>query len=286
LQALEADRLEQVSVPGTVDSWSDLMYVYDRRPQSASSWRILPRPSARTVEESGPPGAGRVKVTQCDAPELPRVLFVHDSFGPSFETLLAESCSRLACRWSFGFDSADVEAEKPDVVLQLFVERVLVEQRPDQIAMRDQWLARDAFVESRDVLYSLDPTADPPQLAPWNEATCRKVADGAEDAVEIEVRSWKDLALLPELAPGGSAAVCVDVSSSVRTTLLLFYQLDPRDEYLRTRSVSVPLEPGRNRVYLRLDADGIRGRLGLRPGAARGGYLVHGLEIRRVRGPG
>jgi hypothetical protein len=282
LKPLDASRLEAVDVPGTVDSWSNMMYVYDRRPQGARMWRILPHPCARTLVEKGPYGQSRVKVTELDARELPRVLLVHDSFGPSLEGMLAEGVSRLACHWDLGFDVSEVDSEKPDVVVQLLVERVLVEYAPDMMKMKIPPSDRDAFMASRDVIFSLDPAADPPQVTGWSEATCRKAADGSEPAVEIGVRTWKDLALLPEIEPGGSTSVFVDVTAPARTMLLLFYQLDPKDAYLRERSVSVPIEAGRNRVYLRLEPHAIRGRLGLRPGAARGTYLLHGLEIRRL----
>ncbi len=168
------------------------------------------------------------------------------------------------------------------MVVHLLVERALVELSPDQLKMKVEPTDRKAFEGSREVSFSLDPAADPPQLSAWREATCRKVADGSEPTVEIEVRTWEDLALVPEIESAESTAVFVDVTAPAPTTLLLFYQLDPQDAYLRKRSVSVPLEAGRNRAYLRIDQPGIRGRLGLRPGAARGSYLLHGLEIRRL----
>jgi alginate O-acetyltransferase complex protein AlgJ len=111
------------------DSWGRHMYIDDLRPQKVTTLSPLPGPRARVVLERGS-GLGRRKVTVVDDPSLPRALLVHDSFGPCVDALLAEHFSRLECRWGNDIDLKLVEAERFDVVIQMFVERALVTQRP------------------------------------------------------------------------------------------------------------------------------------------------------------
>jgi hypothetical protein len=59
------------------------------------------------------------------APELPSVLMFHDSFGTGVHKLLAERFARLTAVAAPGIDVKLLEAEKPAIVLDLYVERVL-----------------------------------------------------------------------------------------------------------------------------------------------------------------
>ena len=107
------------------------MYIGDLRPQLSTAWKIRPRPSARILRETGPKAAaGRKRVTEIPDSKLPRALFFHDSFGPCVDRLFGESFGHLGCYWNTGCDAAELEAEKPDVVIQLFVERILLRPPP------------------------------------------------------------------------------------------------------------------------------------------------------------
>ncbi len=65
-------------------------------------------------------------VYQIDDPKLPRILFYRDSFGTLLMPYLAETCQRLACVWTptplFDLNTR----EKPDLVIQVMVERFLI----------------------------------------------------------------------------------------------------------------------------------------------------------------
>jgi hypothetical protein len=52
-----------------------------------------------------------------------RVLLVHDSFGVAVRLMLASDVGRLACVGSYGLPDEVVESERPDVVVQLLVDR-------------------------------------------------------------------------------------------------------------------------------------------------------------------
>ncbi len=55
----------------------------------------------------------------------PRGVMLHDSFGADFRRMFSSDFQRLTAAGTYGFPTALIEAEKPDVVIQLFVDRVL-----------------------------------------------------------------------------------------------------------------------------------------------------------------
>ncbi len=55
----------------------------------------------------------------------PRGVMLHDSFGADFRRMFASDFQRLTAAGTYGFPTALIEAEKPHVVIQLFVDRVL-----------------------------------------------------------------------------------------------------------------------------------------------------------------
>src|SRR5258706_216186 len=65
------------------------------------------------------------------APGLPSVLMFHDSFGTGLHKLLAERFARLTAETAPGIDLKLLEAEKPGIVLDLYVERVLTTLLPE-----------------------------------------------------------------------------------------------------------------------------------------------------------
>ena len=62
---------------------------------------------------------------RADKPRLCVLLF-RDSFGETVGKYLAEECSRLVSCSEYGIDAALIEAERPDLVLEIYVERKLL----------------------------------------------------------------------------------------------------------------------------------------------------------------
>jgi hypothetical protein len=137
LAPIEEGRIERVRLPENDDNWRFRMWASDRNPQTAWSWRILPAPAAVCVLEKGRLGTGRIRVTEVASPTPLRVLFLHDSFASYGEGLLEETVSHLAKHWTPGFDTDDLEAETPSVVVHLLVERALVALPPKEIELRE-----------------------------------------------------------------------------------------------------------------------------------------------------
>ena len=140
-----------------------------------------------------------------------------------------------------------------------------------------------SFLESSDVLYSMDVDRVPLEITGLGETRCAP-GDGA---LGIRTTAAQDPAVLPPVAlpADGSAAIFLDVTCPAPTPLVVFYKLEPEDTYRFRRSFHVDLGAGRNRVYQRLDARDIQGPLAILPGMKAGDYQLHALEIRRLHGP-
>lgn len=63
-------------------------------------------------------------------PDAPRLLIFRDSYATAFQALLAEHFSFVRFRWFYGFQRKLVKKDKPDIVIQFFVERVLAGELP------------------------------------------------------------------------------------------------------------------------------------------------------------
>jgi hypothetical protein len=250
------------------------MWVDDLNPQHGHTFKIVPRPESEPVLEWGPAGAGRVRVMELPERTPLRVLLLHDSFTVYCESLLEESVSHLAMHWTHRFQANDLEIEKPTVVVHVLVERALVSVPPEDIELKYLPTDREIFEASKESILTLDPAA----VTPWGDAVCHPAEAGG---VEAEFRDWRGLALLPEVPLAGDMVLFADVTTPVRTSLLVFTQQSTAGAYTKKQSIGVQLEAGRNRVYLRIQQPGIGGRLGLRVGAATGKMLVHFVEIRR-----
>ncbi len=72
-----------------------------------------------------PSWAQRSLVMEHPDRRLPRAVMFRDSFAVNLVPFLSEHFARVHYLWKYDFDFQTVEREKPDVVLQEFVERVL-----------------------------------------------------------------------------------------------------------------------------------------------------------------
>ena len=58
---------------------------------------------------------------------LPRAVMFRDSFAIWLTPLLSENFSHIRYSWQYTFDREIIERERPDIVIQEMVERVLVD---------------------------------------------------------------------------------------------------------------------------------------------------------------
>lgn len=117
-------RLVRAGLPDEmVEAWSPLADLPARR------WDGRPLAPARRPLQSdiwsawreGPDGV-REAVLTVDDPSLPTAVVFHDSFMPALLPYLAQHFRRVRCVWHH-WHQAVVDAERPDVVLQLIVAR-------------------------------------------------------------------------------------------------------------------------------------------------------------------
>jgi hypothetical protein len=129
------DAFERFDCPDSGDSLTPRMYIGDLLVQRNHAYR----PTATRVKThvKGKFGIGRVSRSRHDDPALPRMILMHDSFGPSLEAGLAEQCSYLECRWSMELDLDEVVELAPDVVVDLYVERILNHLNPVKLVPSD-----------------------------------------------------------------------------------------------------------------------------------------------------
>lgn len=126
MRAAPLDERELVLVPAPrlYDSWARRMYIEGVLPSEPSEY-VPTVPRAHVVRERARDAIGTTLVTAVGGATHPRALFVHDSFGPYLERLLAEHFASLTCAWTNAFDDSLVKASQPDIVIELFVERRL-----------------------------------------------------------------------------------------------------------------------------------------------------------------
>jgi hypothetical protein len=134
LPALRVVTLSDFSMV-TESSHGDLGYVLglpdEFRQESVSLVPRRPRRARYTEGATGPVvGSGDLferRASACPGAEIPSAVVFHDSFGVGFIPLLAEHFERAVfARTKGGFDRELVERERPAIVIDEFVERMLM----------------------------------------------------------------------------------------------------------------------------------------------------------------
>lgn len=122
---------ELVRTPSTqnLDSWALRMYVHDlMRTHALLVDAPAARKRARLVRDES--ATGGFSEQRVDDERLPRVLLLHDSFLYGVLPLLAEHCERITYAPRDYLDPAALDEQRPDVVVELWVERFLGEWNP------------------------------------------------------------------------------------------------------------------------------------------------------------
>jgi hypothetical protein len=125
LQPVDVVRLRPDELGDSEAIW---MYVGDLFPQKPSSYYPVRVPRARVID----PGwdATHPRRLEVDDPALPRAIVMHDSFGVGIEPLLSGCFRRSTWLHDITFPTQAIEEEHPDVVLAIYVERVLATWNP------------------------------------------------------------------------------------------------------------------------------------------------------------
>jgi hypothetical protein len=279
----EREDLELEIVPGYGDTWGTSMYIEDLLPQRITVYSPPPDPRARVAIQTVW-GANRESVAEKDDASLPRALLFHDSFGPYVEELLGRHFSVLVCSWRNDFDTATIERAQPDVVIELFVERILVQQKPTDSIPAPRNPEREAFEASTDVRWTLDLASESGGLEFDGKTRVARVTNGESTCVSVECDGVADRLYVPAFRKEGarSLVMCVDVDTPISTTFTVLYLSHGETSYKHKNQARALLRSGRNRVYVRLDPAAFEGRLFLHLGVAFQDVRICGLEIRGV----
>jgi hypothetical protein len=278
-RALPRELFERTNSAGLRgDSLGDQTYIGDLLPQHV--WGFEPRGGPRAHGTFAGVSGGPPQRSTLDDPSLPRVLLVHDSFGPWIWPHLAEACSQLTAVWDYALPKDLILIDPPQVVVELFTERALRTEIPPMQADYAETSAA-GFAKLAPLLGPLDVSALAERCSPKDALLGSP--RGAE--LDLDLRDGRGtLELASEVTrDADEIAMHIDITVPSATSVNLFFQLEGARTYSRARCLDLPLPAGRNDVFVVLKEKGIRGALLLRPGRVLGRYTLHALEFRSAR---
>jgi hypothetical protein len=88
--------------------------------------------------------------------------------------------------------------------------------------------------------------------------------------------------ILPPFAEGKQFILQVVIQSPVDTVAQLFFLLQGQSSYLEDKSYMVPLKPGKNVIYFRLDSPSLTDPLRFDPAAHPGNYIIESITARAI----
>jgi hypothetical protein len=263
------------------DNWAPRLYVPGRliaRERAVGYVR-----GAEPVDapaESLPPA--RI-VTRVDDPTLPRILVFHDSFGQALRRFVAHRAARAVCLWGEDFSPQIVAAEKPDLVMELFVDRKLA-RMPVQNLPELEAGAEALFEAATETAFVLDPDKDARAMGTPAVSVTRVPAGLRVSARERGVVQLPAAALpLAATSNAAHALVRIEIDAQRAGNVLIMYRTPDTADYKRRNSISRPLVAGHNRVFVDLGIPDIRGPLALNTDVGGEPYTIVGVEVRLQR---
>jgi len=279
LPLLPLSEHQLLDVKGYGDSEAAAMYIADLMPQREQFYSPERDSEFKTTEprRQGSP----VLVRERDLPGLPRIVMFHDSFGGYFEKQWGLASSHMVMLHSYEFDLAYAATHKPDLVIEMVVERALVFLRPEHRTLGERHTLGERFAGSKSVLYALDPLA--PSLKPLRKAVVQRASDEQGAFVSMKAASNDSAFELEGFTPHAArrllARVVVDADHVGK--VVLTWLCEGEDDWRNSRRAEHPVVAGRNELFFVLHSNqrpvrGLRLVLHPRPGAWR----LHALELR------
>lgn len=272
VRTLERERLELVAAEVESDDWRSRLYL--------GSLDAPRAPVLRPVE-----GVSQVP-TPRDSPVLtfegpdrdaPTLLCFHDSCGTALRAPLPAAFSRTQFLWS-NFDPKLVTSTRPDVVLDLFVERILAAPPPAPLDRSlDATLARD--FENGERLFAWP--ADARRFLAGEG--CTLAAQDAGFALDHGMPP-QPLAL-PQIALDSRSDVLLrlEIDADSAGSVLVFTPRANSPTYSRETMRTFSFRAGGDVVFCLVPWEPARGRLGLILQSSARTHVVRALEARRLR---
>ncbi len=259
------------------DSWGRRLYVEDLLVQSERQFRP-PHGRAHVVASAERQLSPTWMVVHDE--RLPRGVLFHDSFFTTLRPLLPEHFSDLRLAWSDAFDEDLVAAARPDVVIDLYTERMLLHADAPRTEPRRAQSAptiAEEFDAARTVLFRLDGSATG-GLVVEGAARAARAPDGG---VEIAAPGTGDRVVFTahERRDPGPAWLRTRLATPRADILDVYWRASGAAGFSRRDRSSWPVRAGSDEITLRLDpAPGpvevlIRTRSG-------GAAVLHALELR------
>lgn len=281
VEPLPWDGLIRMGNTGQGDTWARAMYIAPLVEQR-NLW-VAPTGMGRLVSDEQIRGVRHAIYVGPD-PHAPKAIMFHDSFGQSLETLLSAHFSRLHCIWSPIADQKVIEADKPDVVFEVYVERALVGMAPNGNMLGAGDMVRLMWERSTTPLYTLEP-AGYSALDVRGNAAVSTATDGQPGFVFDAPDNTVSL-VLPRfpLPARGDLLVHIVLEAGREGELLLLPILRGESEARRRNVVRVTLPAGASEHFLRVPRTDKLERLLLHtvPGKCR--YTLRTLEVRAMPG--
>ncbi len=279
----EVDNFRRVDFAGNGDSWAMRMYISDLLPTPAHAF--VPRETHTKNRFEGNFRFGRLRKSEIEGSSRPRLILMHDSFGPHIEQGLAEQCSYLECRWDTFIQVSDIEEAGPAILVDMFVERTLNHLEPEKLIPTEgnPWKAR--FEASTKVLLTVDRSVPDWGLAGLGSTVIGPAALTPRPRLPVRLIEQRDMLGVGSLTPLPDEVPVLHlwIESPASTELALSYRPEGQTEF--ARPYRHRLKPGSNEIFQALQQPGTSGELVLRPGIASGVYLLRDFEIRSVPRP-
>lgn len=274
--------LVRVTEGEPVDSWAERAYLEDVLTQPV--YGIDPPRPASFPEGTYAQGKRRTLAIGPD-PSKPSAILFHDSFGRNVSKLLAPHFSRLICVWSAELDLDLVQREHPDVVIELYVERVLATMEPNAFVIAPDALTSDPWRNAGASLFALqrESALADVHLGPHMAS---RLPDDPTGLVRLRLERDGGYVTFPALpaSPSSELVVRIEIEAPGTTELALFPLRAGEETPSPAAAIRATIGFGLSRLVLRVPRDARPERFALQPGRIPGRYLIRAFEV-RAAGP-
>lgn len=262
------------------DDESATVFLEDVLEQNQS--QLKPRGGRRSspLGEDDPNGKGLMFGQ--DAANLPRALLIRDSFGVALAPFLAEHFSLLQSIGTDSFPVWAVDELRPQVVIQVYVDRFTHGVRPSVQTLFDPTEIEQQF-DASDRIRVASSAPEHPRLVGYRGT--RVSGGGAEPAVvHIDSLTQGFLVDEPALEDFDEVAVLRLAFEAPEATDATVYYMEPESNgYRHQLCERMPVRQGFNELYFLLSSPTLMGPLLVRPGTVPGDYRIIDYELRVIR---
>lgn len=212
---------------------------------------------------------------------LPRALLIRDSFGVALAPFLAQHFSTLQSIGSDSFPVWAVDELRPQVVIQVYVDRYLHEARPSVQTLFDQSEIEERF-DASDRIEVASSAPEHPRLVGYRRT--RVSGGGSEPAIlHLDSLTHGFMVEGPAQLDADEAAVLRIAFAAPEAALASVYYMEQESQgYRHQRCERLPVRAGSNELYFLLSSPTITGPLLVRPGTALGDYRILDYEVRVI----